>query len=535
MPPHPPDPKPHSADAPAAPRRSRGLPPPLPPRRDKDENAADDSRGGWSIEDLLDSSPWLASFLFHAVVLFLLGLITIAPRPSRTPLQLTASTTDAESDAAGAIEQPIAAERNRRTGVASQEDNLDVTPVEITFEAPEPAMPAKAPVAAAPGPSETGSGQEPRTTERARPARSAGPASGGGLEGRNPNGRATLAGRGGGSRQSEAAVERGLNWLVAHQREDGGWSFDLSKPPCNGMCANSGDDPSTTAATALALLPFLAAGYTHTEGEHQETVKRGIYYLSTRAQVTPHGVDLQDGTTSSGMYGQGMATIALCEAYAMTKDPALRDIAQQAIRFIVFAQDTRGGGWRYTLGAPGDTTVTGWQLMALKSGQLAKLDVPSPTAGLVQKFLDSVQFESGARYGYMTPTPRAKTHEATTAVGLLCRMYTGWHRDNPALYQGIAYLHKWGPSENNMYFNYYATQVLHHWEGPEWEAWNKRMRDYLIATQSQSSHEAGSWHFPDPYGDKGGRLYNTALAILTLEIYYRYLPLYGDEAVRDRF
>jgi hypothetical protein len=234
------------------------------------------------------------------------------------------------------------------------------------------------------------------------------------------------------------------------------------------------------------------------------------------------------------MYGQGLATIVLCEAYAMTHDPAIKDAAQQAIRFVVYAQDIKGGGWRYTPGAPGDTTVTGWQLMALRSGLLGRLNVPSPTTGLVEKFLDSVQTENGARYNYMVAQPPRQTN-TTTAVGLLCRMYTGWHRDNPALYRGVAYLDQWGPSETNMYYNYYATQVLHHWGGPEWQAWNRRMRDYLVAKQSTTSHEAGSWYFPDPYGDAGGRLYNTALAILTLEVYYRYLPLYGEEAVGKRY
>jgi hypothetical protein len=61
------------------------------------------------------------------------------------------------------------------------------------------------------------------------------------------------------------------------------------------------------------------------------------------------------------------------------------------------------------------------------------------------------------------------------------------------------------------------------------------MRDYLVSTQSANSHEAGSWHFPDPYGDKGGRLYNTAMAIMILEVYYRHMPLYGPQAVHDQF
>ena len=266
------------------------------------------------------------------------------------------------------------------------------------------------------------------------------------------------------------------------------------------------------------------------QGEHRETVKKGVYYLKTRAKVTPHGIDLCDGGT---MYAHGIATLAMCEAYGMTKDESLKDIAQGAIRYIVYAQDLRGGGWRYMPGMPGDTTVTGWQLMSLKSGQLAHLEVPSPTISRVERFLNSVQYDKGSRYGYQTPRMRAPVQEATTAVGLLCRMYTGWHRDKPALYRGVGHLHHWGPSETNMYYDFYATQVLHHWEGPEWQAWNKKMREYLIATQASESHENGSWYFPDPLGDRGGRLYNTAMALMILEVYYRHMPLYGQQAVHD--
>jgi len=86
-----------------------------------------------------------------------------------------------------------------------------------------------------------------------------------------------------------------------------------------------------------------------------------------------------------------------------------------------------------------------------------------------------------------------------------------------------------------MYWNYYATQVMHHFGGEPWQRWNPAMRDRLVATQSDQGHEAGSWYFPDKYGDAGGRLYNTAMAVMILEVYYRYLPLYREEAVRDAF
>jgi hypothetical protein len=348
---------------------------------------------------------------------------------------------------------------------------------------------------------------------------------GGGLEGRSREARARLAEETGGTPESEAAVERGLRWLQAYQRDDGSWNFDHNKGRRTGFSANPGTEASTTAATAIALAPFLGAGYTHLEGEYQETVHRGLYYLHGRALVTPQGIDLQEGT----MYAQGLAAIVLCEAYAMTGDANLKEIAQGALDFIDYAQDKRGGGWRYTPGKPGDTTVTGWQLMALKSGQMAYLRVPSPTVALTAKFLDSVQCDEGAEYGYMNAHPG----RTTTAIGLLCRMYTGWGRSHPGLQRGAAYLSDWGPSDDNMYYNYYATQVMRHWGGPEWEKWNPKMRDFLVATQAREGYEAGSWHFSGGHGDVGGRLYNTAAAVMTLEVYYRYMPLYQEKAFAD--
>ena len=204
---------------------------------------------------------------------------------------------------------------------------------------------------------------------------------GGGLEGRTNRGGQSGDGA---SDESEEAVERGLWWLVAHQLEDGSWHFDHREGVCRGLCRNHGNLASTTAATAIALAPFLGAGYTHHDGQHKETVRRGLYYLQKRAFETPNGIDLQEGT----MYAQGLASIVLCEAYAMTKDESLKHAAQGALDFIEYAQGDNGG-WRYNPGDPGDTTVTGWQLMALKSGELAGLRVKSPRLHRVNDFLDS--------------------------------------------------------------------------------------------------------------------------------------------------
>ena len=349
-----------------------------------------------------------------------------------------------------------------------------------------------------------------------------------GLSGRRDYRRQQLIQAGGGTQISEDAVAHGLRWLQAHQQENGSWRFDLQGGMCYGRCRNPGTVGSTTASTALAILPFLGAGHTHTDAadEYHDLVQRGLYYLQQRAVYTPHGSDLQEGT----MYAQALATIALCEAYGLTGDTQLKNPAQKAIDFIVYAQERQGGGWLYVPGLPGDTTVTGWQIMALKSGQMARLNVPRPTIYLAEHFLDSVQRDSGAQYAYL---PQDKPTPTCTAIGLLCRIYTGWRRNKPALYQGVKYLIQWAPSADNMYFNYYATQVMHHWEGPDWDTWNRKMRDLLIRTQGTQGHESGSWYFSGGRGDVGGRLYNTALAIMTLEVYYRYMPLYRAEANQE--
>ena len=341
--------------------------------------------------------------------------------------------------------------------------------------------------------------------------------------------RARLALEGGGTPQSEDAVAKGLRWLEAHQHADGSWHFDLEKGPCKGKCGNSGRYGSPIPATAMALLAFLGNGQTQREGEYQDVVKKGLYFLCSQMQVTSHGGSFAD-TGGKGMYSHGLAAIVLCEAYAMTREQTLEPYAQQAIDFIVSAQEKRGGGWRYLPGMPGDTTVSGWQIMALKSGQMAYLRVPQDTIHRATQFLDSVQFNHGAQYGYLPRTKEGK-ELTTSSVGLLCRLYTGWSLDHTGIGDGVRLIARQGPSPDNMYFDYYATQVLHQWGGPEWQDWNYRMRDYLVRTQSDEGHESGSWHFDGSHTSEGGRLYNTALAIMILEVYYRHLPLYGPNAI----
>jgi len=356
--------------------------------------------------------------------------------------------------------------------------------------------------------------------------------------GRGKASRSQLVREGGGNAASEKAVVYGIKWITDHQLKDGSWNFDHRKGAKTPKSEDWGEmDEAKRGATAMALLPYLGSGITHKEGKYKDNVRRGLTALVNMIQVRGDTGSFHE--SGGRMYSHGLASIALCEAYAMTQDPGLMQPAQYSLNYIMSAQDPVNGGWRYVPRDPkGDTSVVGWQVMALKSGHMGYLDVRKNSIAGAVKFLDTVQTDGGAGYRYTYDNPSAKP--SMTSVGLLCRMYLGWKRENPALAKGVKALAKKGPETNkgkaNMYYNYYATQVMRQYGGEEWETWNKKMRDFLIQTQvPQDKNEAGSWHFDGPHTEKGGRLYNTSLSLLTLEVYYRHLPIYKQAASEEEF
>jgi hypothetical protein len=330
---------------------------------------------------------------------------------------------------------------------------------------------------------------------------------------------------GGGTKASEEAVELGLDWLARQQRSDGSWNFP------HGL-----DEPGTLdcpmGATGLALLAFLGAGYTHKDGPYMSQVDGGLKFLMANMELNESGGYMR-GTGLATMYVQAIGAMALCEAFSMTRDVELQRHAQLSVDFICKAQDPGGGGWRYKIPQAGDLSVGGWQLMALKSAKVAELKVPPRVIVKATKFLKSVESEGGALYGY---THSGDVRPTMTAVGLLCRMYLGRDQTHRGMIRGIRQLSQWGPNADNMYYSYYATQAMRHWGGSPWELWNPVMRDELVKRQEHSGESAGSWRTDQSHGAQmGGRLYTTCLSIMTLEVYYRYLPLYRPKAVSEEF
>ncbi len=361
----------------------------------------------------------------------------------------------------------------------------------------------------------------------------------GSLEGRSQEMRNRLALSRGGSANSEKAVEAALVWLAKHQYRDGGWSTSFTDVncPCQGQCSHGGInqlDTNRPAATGLALLCFLGAGYTHVEGKYKDEVYRGLMYLMDN--VKHDQADAMDrripGQFSSPlskhqMYEQGIATLALCEAYQMTDDAILKSTCQRAVDFISDAQHY-DGSWGYFPKTPGDLSIVGWQMMSLKSAHSSGLEVRNNRIIKIENFLNTQQSEGGAKYGYRGTRPT----RSMTAIGLLMRLYRGHPKTDPRMFRGAAYVAENGPSQSDFYLNYYATQLLFQLQCNEWRNWNTMLREHLVQSQNKVGHEAGSWYFDDengpPSNTVGGRLYCTALATMTLEVYYRYMPIYLD-------
>ena len=353
------------------------------------------------------------------------------------------------------------------------------------------------------------------------------------LEGRTPKNRAVTGERNGATPASEAAVEAALAYLARHQRNNGSWTVRFEDGPCQGECDHGGmdKDPHEIAATGLALLCFMGAGHTMHTGEYSDHVSRGIYFLIQSLKIQSGRGTWLTSVAKSEMYEHGIATLAICEALQMTGDESLNESCQAAINHIIHAQHT-DGGWDYHPKSPGDLSIVGWQVLALKSGVGAKLEVNAETVRGIDRFLrqhSKGEFMFVYRNG-LKPTA------SMTAIGTLMRIFRGRPKTDPTIIKAIEYLAKEGPSPKDVYYNYYGTQVLFQVGGKQWKDWNTRMREYLINSQEKDGHMAGSWWFPgDPSNQTGGRIYVTAMACLTLEVYYRYMPVYEPTTADFQF
>jgi len=360
---------------------------------------------------------------------------------------------------------------------------------------------------------------------------------------RAPN-KAQIIARQGGSVDTEKAVKAALKWLATNQDADGRWDasrFDAGKE-LNVLGADrkrAGGD-ADTGVTGLALLAFLGAGHTHKEGDYRLVVENALNYLLASQHPDDGHIGGQIDLPTQHfafMYCHGMSTLALGEAYAMTRDQRLLEPLRRAIGYTIRSQIVKSGSWRYMPGdSSGDTSQLGWQLMALKSAEQAGIEIPRSTHVGMVKFLKAV---SSGTYGGLARYRVDKGERPTrsmTAEALVCRQFLGMERGNPASNEAGEYLlgELPGEGQTNFYYWYYATIGMFQLQGVYHERWNAALTATLLSSQRAEGDDTGSWDPNDLWGGHGGRVYTTAMGALCLEVYYRYLPLYGGPSSGGR-
>jgi hypothetical protein len=356
---------------------------------------------------------------------------------------------------------------------------------------------------------------------------------------RDGGGRKKAVGRFGGSEATESSVEAALRWLARHQEADGHWDVDKY------MEAKGGIDYSTfdPGISGLALLAFLGAGYTHnTKSTFQDNVRRAVKWLVSIQK--PDGTFTQKKAESHWQYNEFICCLAISEAYGMSKDGWLKETAQKSVDYVLSAQ-LPYSGWRYHPKQDSDTSVVGWATMALKSAKIAGLKVDGNAFQGIGNYLDQVTEKAADGRVEVVYHPQERISggfetdtRCTTAIGMLCRQFMGARQEDPLVTGAGKTLAvnppDWGKC--HFYYWYYATLAMFQQGGPEWSRWNDAMKKTLVDNQCKgplplsdaATDKDGSWDPKCYYGARwAGRVYTTALGALTLEIYYRYLPMYS--------
>jgi hypothetical protein len=323
----------------------------------------------------------------------------------------------------------------------------------------------------------------------------------------------------GGSDKTEEAIKRALDWFTRNQEGDGRWSIGK----------HGGQKNHDIAATSFAVLCYFGWGIKHNQSgkpdKHQKTVQKALKWLVDNMGKAG---DFTNGQ-GNGMYDQGVATMALAEAYGLTKDPVLKKPLERAVRFIIEAQNQKHGAWDYRPKSNRiDTSVSGWQIMALRSARMAGIKIEDRPFQLAVKWLDAIGAgQNRGLYGYDS---RRYKSDAMVAEGLFAQQLLGTPPSHARMKESINHVASKPPkkSKRDFYYWYYGCLSLYQNQGPAWDEWNARIKPIWLDLQVKNGPNSGSWDHNKGGSHMGamGRVITTALATLSLEVYYRYLPLY---------
>jgi hypothetical protein len=347
---------------------------------------------------------------------------------------------------------------------------------------------------------------------------------------RNGGGRDFLIGLHGGGGTKEP-TRLALEWLAYHQEADGHW--DTVK-------YGSGQK-TDTAMTGMALLAFAGAGHSEKVGAYHDNVRRAVAWLKSKQQANGLIFDSTDAGAHRGIgYPHAIATLGLVEAAGMGNIKETRAAAQHAVDYAIEIHQQGEGsdklGWRYGAKSAGDLSVTGWFVMAMKSAKIAGLHVdPAAFEGAI-KFLDSVEIKDAggdsaygsSHYAYQPGSEHPTSAHRLTAIGALVRQFCGWKKEQT---QGSVdwFVNKggvpnWGANGESvdLYYWYYGSMCAFQQGGDVWKRWNTGMVKALTENQCKAGDDNGSWPITGDFSSEWGRVGQTALSVLCLEVYYRY-------------
>ena len=326
---------------------------------------------------------------------------------------------------------------------------------------------------------------------------------------------------GGGNEQCEAAVVRSLRWLKANQNSDGSWGTQFK-----------------ASMTGLALLAYLGHCETPRSQEYGETVTKAITFLVDMASSQNGKLSLIGG--HGWVYEHGIATYALCEALTFVKElkmpfPGLQEVCDKAVRMILDGQHP-SGSWDYNYNKsssrPGDTSILGWHVQALKAAYHAGFDKKEIEKAVDRALdrLEEVQNDNGT-FGYVNKG--SPTDQRLVGVGALCFQMWGKENSRPAR-EAIRWMSKemepvYHSPDANLYAWYYTTLSLFHKGGTQWDRWNRKWRDQLLNNQNEDGTYKpeggfGSGATKTSAAGRDAEIYRLCLNTLSLEAYYRFLP-----------
>jgi hypothetical protein len=279
------------------------------------------------------------------------------------------------------------------------------------------------------------------------------------------------------------------------------------------------------ALSSLAGMALLANGNTPTRGHYADEVQKTVEYLlgcsTNTGLITGPNQD-----SGQPMHGHGFALMFLASVYGMESKPSLRTRTEEAVKHGV-ALTSKGqspaGGWTYIPGSGDEGSVTVTQVQALRAAHNSGFTVPRGTIDEAVRYIERCKTPEGGIQYSLSSGGGARLAISAAAIATL---YNAGEYDSPVAKRCLDYVwiqfkgrHGWSKMGGHDYYTQlYASQAFYMSGDKYWDEYFPETRDELLKMQSK---EDGSWQ-----GDGIGKTYGTAIALIILQLPYKYLPVY---------